>query len=76
VTALTRDPNLADPDAVYERLIRAHEGLDEAASRKLNAMLILILANHVGDTAVLEEAFTLARDRALTATGPSPGSGR
>ena len=64
MTALNLEPNLADPDGVYQRLVDTHEGLDDETSRKLNAMLILILANHVGDEAVLQEAFTLARKRA------------
>jgi hypothetical protein len=54
-------PNLARPDETYARLIAAHEGLDEAASHALNARLILILMNHIGDEAVLAEAMALAR---------------
>ena len=48
-------------DEFYETLIRAHEGLSDAKSHTLNARLVLILANHVGDLAVLQEAITLAR---------------
>ena len=48
-------------DDFYEALIRAHEGLSDAQSHRLNARLVLILANHVGDLAVLQEAIALAR---------------
>lgn len=61
MAGLTTEPNLTDPDGFYERLIAAHAGLDPASSRRLNARLILLLANHIGDEAVLEEALRLAR---------------
>ena len=48
-------------DDFYEALIRAHEGLSEAESQTLNARLVLILANHIGDLTVLQEAIALAR---------------
>jgi len=48
-------------DDFYEALIRAHEGLSAERSRALNARLILILANHIGDVTILEQAITLAR---------------
>ena len=48
-------------DDFYEALICAHEGLSEAESHALNARLILVLANHIGDLAVLQEAIALAR---------------
>ena len=57
-------PNLPDPDGFYAELLAAHEGLDEAASHALNARLVLILANHVGDRAVLTEALDAARSSA------------
>ncbi|MFI5012228.1 MAG: DUF2783 domain-containing protein [Hyphomicrobiales bacterium] len=50
-----------DPDAAYRLIVEAHRGLDEAESRKLDAALILILANQIGDLAVLEQALALAR---------------
>jgi hypothetical protein len=61
MTALNLNPNIPDPDGFYEKLIAIHQGLDEDASDRLNARLILILANHIGDRAVLDEALTLAR---------------
>jgi Protein of unknown function (DUF2783) len=48
-------------DDFYEALIRAHEGLSEAQSHTLNARLVLILANHIGDPKVVQEAIALAR---------------
>jgi Protein of unknown function (DUF2783) len=48
-------------DDFYEALIRAHEGLSDAESHTLNARLVLILANQIGDLAVLQEALALAR---------------
>ena len=48
-------------DDFYEALILAHQGLSEAESRTLNVRLVLILANHVGDLRVLQEALALAR---------------
>ena len=49
------------PDAAYEALVEAHRGLSAENSAELNARLVLILANHIGDLAVLREALTLAR---------------
>lgn len=54
-------PSLAGADDVYESLVRLHEGLSEAESLKVWAKLVLILANHVGDPAVIAEAIALAR---------------
>ena len=54
-------PNLTNPDESYAALIRTHEGLTEAESHALNARLMLILMNHIGDEAVLAEAMRLAR---------------
>jgi hypothetical protein len=59
--ALKRDPNIADPDGIYTALIEAHAGLKEAESLALNARLILLLANHIGDAEVLREAVATAR---------------
>ena len=54
-------PNLTRPDDSYARLIATHDGLTEAESHALNARLILILMNHIGDDAILAEAMRLAR---------------
>ena len=58
---LNTEPNIAAPDDFYEALIEAHRGLYMAQSARVNARLILLLANHVGDLAVLREALAKAR---------------
>jgi hypothetical protein len=59
--ALNVEPNIADHDAFYEMLVDTHQDLDEEQSKMLNAQLILLLANHIGDLPVLREAFAIAR---------------
>jgi len=59
--ALQRQLNMADPDGLYAAIIDAHAGLTEAESAALNARLVLLLANHIGDPAVLAEALAVAR---------------
>lgn len=58
---LTTERNLADPDAVYRMLTEAHRGLSEEESAALSARLVLLLANHAGDAAVIAEAIAAAR---------------
>ena len=48
---LAREPRLPDPDGWYAQLMAAHRDLDEAASRQLDAALVVLLANHIGDAA-------------------------
>lgn len=59
---LITTPNLSRPDDSYALLIATHDGLSDAESQALNARLVLILMNHIGDHAVLAEAMRLARD--------------
>ena len=59
--ALNIEPNIAQPDDFYQALIEAHAGLTETQSAALNARLILLLANQVGDLATLKEALAAAR---------------
>jgi hypothetical protein len=59
---LETNPNIAGPDDFYQALIDAHAGLDEPRSAALNARLVLLLANHIGDLEALREAIELARD--------------
>lgn len=59
---LNVQPNLARPDETYARLVSAHEGLGDEQSNALNARLVLILINHIGDDAVIAEALRLARE--------------
>lgn len=58
---LRTQPNIPDPDGFYAELIGAHEGLSEAESAAFNARLILLLANQIGDRAVLSDALAAAR---------------
>ncbi len=69
---LQLQPNLAEPgqryfrdfspgDDFYQLLIDTHRGLTDEQSAQVNAKLILILSNHIGDIAVLREAMALAR---------------
>ena len=55
------DLNLPDADGFYERLLDAHAGLTPEQSQLLNARLILLLANQVGDTQVLADCVEAAR---------------
>ena len=55
-------PNLQDADGVYEQLLDAHQGLSKDESELLNARLILLLANQVGDAKVLKDCVEAARD--------------
>ena len=54
-------PNIPDPDGFYHAWVTAHEGLSEAASADLNARLVLLLANQVGDQATLLQCIEAAR---------------
>lgn len=58
---LTLTPNIPESDDFYAALLAAHDGLSQAEMHALNARLILILANHIGDTAVLQQALDAAR---------------
>ncbi len=61
MTPLNIEPNVALPDDFYEALIETHRDLDAAQSQRVNARLILLLANHIGDLDVLREAMQRAR---------------
>ena len=58
---LVTESRLADPDRSYRSLIEAHRGLSDEDSAALNSRLVLILANHIGEHAVLQEAIALAK---------------
>jgi len=60
MSKLNTEPNIAGPDDFYAELLAAHENLDKAQSDAVNARLILILANHIGDRALLSEALSLS----------------
>jgi len=54
--------NFQDADAFYELLLDAHTHLTPSQSELLNSRLILILANQIGDSAVLRECIEAAKD--------------
>ena len=58
---LRQDLGFADADAVYEALIDMIGDLDDDAARLVMAKLILLLANHVGDAEVIDQAIVAAR---------------
>ena len=59
--ALSTRSNFAKPDDAFRMIVEAHRGLDDAQSADLDAALMLILANHIGDLGVLREAIDLAK---------------
>lgn len=61
MATLATMPRLDDPDAVFVALVAAHRDLTPEESRLLDAALVLLLANHVGDRTVLDQAIAAAR---------------
>ncbi len=61
MTPLNTAPNIDDPDGFYAELVAAHDGLTPDDSAALNARLILLLANHIGDRATLRDAIEAAK---------------
>jgi hypothetical protein len=59
---LNTEPNLAAPDDFYEELINLHRDLSDEQSALVNAKLILLLANHIGELGVLRAALAAARE--------------
>ncbi len=55
-------PELKDADGFYEQLLDAHQGLSRERSELLNARLVLVLANQVGDAQLLAESIAIAAD--------------
>ena len=53
-------PNIDTPDDFYAELLAAHEGLSKDESDALNARLVLVLANHIGDRSILSQALKAA----------------
>jgi hypothetical protein len=69
---LSTTTNFADPDAAYRLIVEAHRGISDEQSASLDAALVLILANHVGDLEVLREAVALAKRRLVDGGQPQP----
>jgi hypothetical protein len=65
--------NLQDADGFYEQLLDAHVGLSREESELLNARLILLLANQVGDAKVLRDCVAAAAQRPA-ASEPRPAA--
>jgi len=61
---LRTEPRLAEPDELYAELVALHRDLTAEQARLVDAKLILLLANHIGDLAVLREAIAAARSDA------------
>ena len=61
MATLILEPNIARPDEFYDALIAIHRDLTVEESAKVNAKLVLLLANHVGDMDVLQQALAAAR---------------
>ena len=57
---LITEPQIDRPDDFYQKLIDLYRDMDEEQSRLASSKLILLLSNHIGDTAVLNEAFEIA----------------
>jgi hypothetical protein len=53
----------ADPDSAYRAVVEARRSLSETDAAELDAKLVLILANHIGDAEVLREAIALAKGK-------------
>jgi hypothetical protein len=66
--ALSTSSNFEKPDDAFRAIVEAHRGLTDGQSADLDAALVLILANHIGDLAVLREAIELAKRRMLDAS--------
>lgn len=60
---LNTSAHMASYDDVYEALISAHQGLSTEESHAMNARLVLLLSNHIGDLGVIREALRIARGR-------------
>ncbi len=68
MSILNTEPNLPAPDDFYDELIALHRDLSAEESALVNARLVLLLANHIGDAAVLRAAMAAARE----AVSPQP----
>ena len=63
--ALSTRSNFERPDDAFRAVVEAHRGLSDDESADLDAALVLILANHIGDLEILSEAIALAKRRML-----------
>ena len=70
MATLKTEPNLPAPDDFYQELIALHRDLSEDQSAMVNAKLVLLLANHIGDRQVLAAAMAAARADAVPREDP------
>jgi hypothetical protein len=66
--ALSTSSNFAKPDDAFRMIVESHRGLSDAQSADLDAALVLVLANHIGDLEVLSEAIELAKRQLVDAS--------
>ncbi len=59
---LNTEPNFANPDDFYAALTDVHRDLSQRDSERVNARLVLLLSNHIGDMQVIREALDIAAD--------------
>lgn len=71
---LNTQAHMTSYDDFYEALISAHQGLDTAQSHAMNARLVLLLANHIGDIDVIKDALRLARGTSESADAAESAS--
>ena len=69
MSRLLTEPRLDDPDGLFAALVDAHRGLEAEASRRLDARIVLLLANHIGEVAVVRDAIAAARAAASETAG-------
>ncbi|MCV6590460.1 MAG: DUF2783 domain-containing protein [Marinobacterium sp.] len=62
MSKLIIEPNLPRPDDFYQQLTDLHRDLTDVQSADVNARLILLLSNHIGDQDVLAQAMQIARE--------------
>ncbi len=67
---LPTSPRLRDPDALFVRLVRAHRDLSPEQSRRLDAALVLLLADRLADPDPIDRAIETAR--AVVLQGETP----
>jgi Protein of unknown function (DUF2783) len=65
---LSTSSNFTKPDDAFRAVVEAHRGLTEAQSADLDATLVLVLANHIGDIGVLRDAIALAKRHIVDAS--------
>ena len=66
MSTLILSPNIPNGDDFYAKLLNVHEGLSKEQSDALNARLILLLSNHIGNIDILEQALIAAKTAGQT----------